>query len=334
MDLRELKAFVEVVRQGGFSAAAKVLFATQPTVSKAVKQLEDEVGVQLFDRVGHKAKLTVAGDLVYRHAVAMLAERDHLQSDLADLNGLRRGRIRLGLSRLGSSLLFTRLVVQFRKLYPGVEIELMERGVLSLQQGLRDGGLDLAICRLPVPEDLDWILVHDEPLMVLVSREHPLAGASQVDLGQLARLRSSCSNPASRSTPRSSPPARPTATRPGWPPTVASRNSSWPWWPPTWGPPSCPGSSARGSTRPWSACPSRNRSSAGAGPWPGNGTALCRPPPAGSWTWCGRQWLPDQFKPCHSACTFSQAIPDIRAATTPAAMIVCAFMASSSTPQN
>jgi DNA-binding transcriptional LysR family regulator len=187
MDLRELKAFVEVVRQGGFSAAAKVLFATQPTVSKAVKQLEDEVGVQLFDRVGHKARLTVAGDLVYRHAVAMLAERDHLQSDLADLNGLRRGRIRLGLSRLGSSLLFTRLVVQFRKLYPGVEIELMERGVLSLQQGLRDGGLDLAICRLPVPEDLDWLLVHDEPLMVLVSREHPLAGASQVDLGQLAQ---------------------------------------------------------------------------------------------------------------------------------------------------
>jgi DNA-binding transcriptional LysR family regulator len=186
MDLRELRVFVEVVKQGGFSAATKVLFATQPTVSKAIKQLEDEVGVQLFDRVGRKVKLTVAGELVYRHAVAMLAARENLQSDLADLNGLRRGRIRLGLSRLGSARLFTDLVVQFRKQHPGVEIELVERGVLYLQQALREGGLDLAVCRLPVPDDLDWILVHDEPLLALVSLEHPLAKAASVELSQLA----------------------------------------------------------------------------------------------------------------------------------------------------
>ena len=55
MELRTLRAFVEVVKQGGFSQAAKVVFATQSTVSKAVKQLEDEVGVLLLDRVGHRA---------------------------------------------------------------------------------------------------------------------------------------------------------------------------------------------------------------------------------------------------------------------------------------
>jgi len=186
MDLRELRVFVEVVKQGGFSAATRVLFSTQSTVSKAIKQLEDEVGVQLFDRVGRKVKLTVAGDLVYRHAIALLSERENLQNDLADLNGLRRGRIRLGLSRLGSANLFTSLVVQFRKRYPGVEIELVERGVLHLQEALREGDLDLAICRLPVPDDLDWILVHDEPLMVLLSHEHPMATASAIELRQLA----------------------------------------------------------------------------------------------------------------------------------------------------
>jgi DNA-binding transcriptional LysR family regulator len=186
MDLRELRVFVEVVRQGGFSAATKVLFASQSTVSKAVKQLEDEVGVQLFDRVGKKVKLTAAGDVVYRHAVAMLAARDNLQNDLADMSGLRRGRIRLGLSRLGSANLFTQLVVRFRQEHPGVEFEMVERGVLHLQQALREGALDLAICRLPVPDDLDWILVHDEPLMVLLSREHPLASASSIELEPLA----------------------------------------------------------------------------------------------------------------------------------------------------
>jgi DNA-binding transcriptional LysR family regulator len=186
MDLRELRVFVEVVKQGGFSAATKVLFASQSTVSKAIKQLEDEMGVQLFDRVGRKVKLTVAGDLVYRHAMAMLSARENLQNDLADLHGLRRGRIRLGLSRLGSANLFTNLVVKFRKRYPGIEVELVERGVLSLQQALREGSLDLAICRLPVPDDLDWILVHDEPLLALIPHEHPLAEASFIELGQLA----------------------------------------------------------------------------------------------------------------------------------------------------
>lgn len=188
MDLRELRVFVEVVDQGGFSAATKRLFATQPTISKAIKQLEDEVGVQLLDRGSRKTRLTVAGEVVYRHAVAMLAEREHLLGELADLGGLRRGRVRLGLSRLGSSLLFAGAVVEFRRLHPGIEIEIVERGVLHLQQALREGALDLAICRLPVPEDLDWILVHDEPLLALLPKVHPLARASSLDLAQLAEI--------------------------------------------------------------------------------------------------------------------------------------------------
>src|SRR5258708_12237235 len=68
MELRTLRAFVEVVRQGGFTQAAKIVFATQSTVSKAVKQLEDEIGVPLLDRIGHRSKLTAAGEIVYRRA--------------------------------------------------------------------------------------------------------------------------------------------------------------------------------------------------------------------------------------------------------------------------
>jgi DNA-binding transcriptional LysR family regulator len=68
MELRTLRAFVEVVRQGGFSQAAKVVFATQSTISKAIKQLEDELGLPLLDRVGHRSQLTTAGDIVYRRA--------------------------------------------------------------------------------------------------------------------------------------------------------------------------------------------------------------------------------------------------------------------------
>ena len=65
--------FREVVRQGGLSQAAKAVFSTQSTVSKAVKQLEDELGLRLLDRTGHRSTLTAAGEIVYRRASAMLA---------------------------------------------------------------------------------------------------------------------------------------------------------------------------------------------------------------------------------------------------------------------
>jgi DNA-binding transcriptional LysR family regulator len=155
MDLRVLQVFVAVVRQGGFSAAARTVFASQPTVSKAVKQLEEEVGTLLLDRVGHQVRPTAAGDVVYRRAVTMLAERDHLQAELAELRGLKRGRLRLGLSRLGSSLLCARLIKDFRSLYPGIDIELVEHGSLRLVPLLREGELELGMCLLPLPEDLD-----------------------------------------------------------------------------------------------------------------------------------------------------------------------------------
>lgn len=186
MDLRTLRAFVEVVRQGGFSAAAKTLFASQPTVSKAVKQLEDEVGVPLLDRVGHRVRPTVAGELVFRRAVAMLAERENLQDELAELSGLKRGRLRLGLTRLGSSILFARLVAEFRTRYPGIAIEIVEHGSLYLEQALREGVLDLAMCMLPIHDDLAWEQVHDDPLMALLPPGHPLAGRPSVTLAQLA----------------------------------------------------------------------------------------------------------------------------------------------------
>jgi DNA-binding transcriptional LysR family regulator len=186
MDLRTLGAFVEVVKQGGFSAAARTLFASQPTVSKAVKQLEDELGVVLLDRVGHRIRPTVAGERVFRRALAMLAEREGLQDDLADLGGRRRGRLRLGLARLGSSFLFAGLVAQFRERYPGIEIELVEHGSLHLEQALREGALDLAMCMLPIPDDLAWEPVHDDPLMALLPRGHALAGQPSVTLAALA----------------------------------------------------------------------------------------------------------------------------------------------------
>ncbi|MEP9353457.1 LysR family transcriptional regulator [Xanthobacter sp. KR7-65] len=186
MELRTLRAFVEVVRQGGFSPAAKVLHASQPTISKAVKQLEDELAVPLLDRIGHKSQLTAAGEIVYRRALILLTERDGLVAELDDLRGLRRGSLRLGLPPLGASTLFAPLFAIYRARYPGIEIRLTEHGSKRLEEMLLDGEVELAASLLPAKDGFDAQAVRCEPLMAVLPRDHPLAGEERVTLGSLA----------------------------------------------------------------------------------------------------------------------------------------------------
>ncbi|PNG27818.1 LysR family transcriptional regulator [Methylocella silvestris] len=185
MELRTLRAFVEVVRQGGFSAAAKTLNATQPTISKSVKLIEEELGVPLLERLGHRSELTAAGDIVYRRALAMLAERDDLIAELDELRGLKRGVLRLGLPPIGTSLLFAPLFAIYRSRYPGVDIRLNEHGSKRLEELVAAGELDLAAVLLPAAHDFEWQKVRDEPLMALMATDHPCAGEEKIGLERL-----------------------------------------------------------------------------------------------------------------------------------------------------
>lgn len=185
MEFRPLRAFVEVVRQGGFSQAAKTVFATQSTVSKAVKQLEDEIGVPLLDRIGHRSVLTAAGEVVYRRGVKLLAGRDDLLAELDEIRGLRRGSLRLGLPPVGSSTLFAPLFAVYSQRYPGIEVRLVEHGSAQLQESLRAGEIDFAGALLPTSEDFEWQMVRREPLVALLPSNHSLATKRSVSLADL-----------------------------------------------------------------------------------------------------------------------------------------------------
>jgi DNA-binding transcriptional LysR family regulator len=184
MDLRPLQAFVEVVSRGGFSRAASALHVTQSTISKAVKKLETELEAPLIDRAGRHTRLTAAGEIVYRRASTMLADRDNLLSELDELRGLKRGSLRIGFS-VGSSLLFAPVFAQYWKRYPGVDVRFAVHGNTRLEEMLLAGELDLAAMLLPVPDELEWQDVYTEPLMVVMSRKHALAGRKKVRLKRL-----------------------------------------------------------------------------------------------------------------------------------------------------
>lgn len=185
MELRTLRAFVEVVRQGGFSEAAKVVFTTQSAVSKAVRQLEDELGLPLLNRIGHRTSLTDAGEVVYRRALVMLAGRDDLLAEIAELRGLSRGTLRLGLPPIGNDALFAPVFAVFRNRYPGIEIKLVEHGAKRLEEMVLADEVDLGVSLLPTLDAFEWQSVRCEPIHVLLPAAHPLAGGEQISLAAL-----------------------------------------------------------------------------------------------------------------------------------------------------
>lgn len=185
MELRALKAFVEVARQGSFSLAAKSLFLTQSAVSKSVKQLEDDLGVILLDRLGHRSAMTTAGEVVFARALKMLTERDDLVTELSELRGLRLGKLRLGLPPIGSDVLFAPLFTIYRSRYPGIEIQLAEYGSKKLEELVRSGEVDLGASLLPLSDEFEWRSVREEPMDVLLPAWHPRSRDEKLALAML-----------------------------------------------------------------------------------------------------------------------------------------------------
>lgn len=187
MDLRILRAFVEVIRQGGFSQAAKTLFTTQSNISKSVKLLEEEVNCLLLDRTGHRNTLTEAGQIVFDRAQNMLAQREDLVAELEELRGLKRGSLRLGLPPIGSDVLFAPMFAIYQQRYPSIKIQLIEHGGRHLQELLQAGEIDVAGTLLPVSETaFAWKEIQREPIDVLISADHPLASKRRIQLAELA----------------------------------------------------------------------------------------------------------------------------------------------------
>ena len=188
VDSRRLRVFVEVVRQGGFSRAAERLHATQPTVSKAVQQLESDLRVRLLERIGRRITLTAAGELVYRRAVPLLAQSDDLVTELAELRGLKSGVLRIGVPRLGARALFARMIALFRRRYPGIEVALGVHSGQRMRELLRSGELDLGVLGNPIEAEFERQEIRTEPIMVLLPREHPAAARPAVTLGRFAGM--------------------------------------------------------------------------------------------------------------------------------------------------
>ena len=185
VELRHLRVFAEVVRHGGFTRAAEVIHATQSTVSKVISQLEEEVGGPLLRRHRKGIELTRVGELVYRRAQIMLAQRDLLTDELQALSGEVHTTLKLGFARMETSAFFGRALAEFSRRHPEVEISVTADAQNQLVRRLHKGEIELAGLVSPSDPGLEILELQREPLMALVPRESPLAERGRLHVKDL-----------------------------------------------------------------------------------------------------------------------------------------------------
>ncbi|WP_169980505.1 LysR family transcriptional regulator [Microbispora sp. H10836] len=186
MELRQLEYFVAVAEERNFTRAAERVHISQSGVSAQIRQLERELGAELFDRSARSVTLTVAGKAALGHARAALAAAGALGQAVGEVTGLIRGRLTVGMV-VGCTVtpLFDALAA-FHGAHPGVEIALLEDNSDRLVDGVRSGALDLALAGLAaVPDDLETLTLVSERLVAAVPPDHPLASRGVVTLRDL-----------------------------------------------------------------------------------------------------------------------------------------------------
>ena len=184
MDLRHLRYFVAVVDAGGVSKAATRLHITQPALSRQIRDLEDELGVALFDRVGRRIELTATGEDLLRSSRDVLAAADTLADRARALETGDAGILRIGVTTQTLESVLADFLGRHRKAHPAIDLQVVEDGGLSLLRRLQRGEIHLAIS---IPgEGLEHRLLFPARLLCVMARTHPLARHAKLDLRLLA----------------------------------------------------------------------------------------------------------------------------------------------------
>ncbi|MDQ7097114.1 LysR family transcriptional regulator [Desulfosporosinus sp. PR] len=186
MDIRQLVYFAEVVKRKGFSKAGESLHITQPTISKMIKSLEDELGLTLLERSTKKVELTDIGEVVYKHALHVVQSLESLEAELDDVRQVQKGHIRMGLLPMIGYNFISRIIAEFQKLHPQITIQILENGAREVEHCIAEGDIDLGIVVLPVSEAaFECLPVVEEHLKLVVHPTHRLASCKEIHLEEL-----------------------------------------------------------------------------------------------------------------------------------------------------
>lgn len=190
MNLHLLRTFASVVALGGFTRAAEAIHISQPAVSRAVKELEDQFGMPLIERGSSPIQCTEAGLILYRHAQAIFALEQAAEAELRSLRGLEHGSLVVGASRTIATYMLPQLIARYLEMHPNIAVRTVSDNTHSIEQRLLSYELDVALVEGPIHNDrielLDW---REDEMVILVSANQLSTNRQPMTTERLSNMR-------------------------------------------------------------------------------------------------------------------------------------------------
>lgn len=187
MEIRQLMYFIQIVKSGTYSAAAKQLYLSQPALSKAVKHLEEELGAKLLVQGDKRSEPTDVGRVLFERGQQLIREYNDLLGAVDEANSRNRGRLHFGIPYGLGQILFYRLTADFSRAFPEMELVVSGHGSAHIREEVLAGRLDIGATLIPPePEPgLEATVIMRDQFFLLLPRAHPLAGREGVRFAQL-----------------------------------------------------------------------------------------------------------------------------------------------------
>ena len=188
MTLTELRYIVAVARERHFGRAAEACFVSQPTLSVAVKKLEEELGVQLFERGPGEVTVTPPGQKIVEQAQRVLEEASRIKDLAAAGRDPLAGPLRLGAIYTIGPYLLPKLIPILRKTAPAMQLHIQENFTHRLGDALKSGEVDVILIALPFVEPgIETRALYDEPFFVAIPKGHPWEGRKRITSEELTK---------------------------------------------------------------------------------------------------------------------------------------------------
>ncbi len=183
MELRQLRTFRAVAESLSFTKTAEKLFMAQSSVSAQIRALEDELEVKLFDRIGRRVFLTIAGEKLVQYARRMEAMTEEIQSEVTGSSYIR-GTLTIRVPETLATIYMPEIVKCFHRDYPGVKLIFINCSDRQLKEELNSGRIDLAFLMTDAIHfsDVNVHMLKTENIVLVSGPEHPLAGRKKVTL--------------------------------------------------------------------------------------------------------------------------------------------------------
>lgn len=191
MTLEQLKIFIAVAEHLHFTRAAEELYITQPAVSAAIHNLEQEYGVKLFHRIGRHIEIAEAGKLLQIEAQKILDQVTLTERGLRELNNLQRGELKLGSSLTIGNYWLPSKISEFKTQYPGISVNCTLANAETISAGTAMGQFDLGLIEGEVKASLhatiDYEIIGSDRLQIVVGQSHPWFERKEIEISELTQ---------------------------------------------------------------------------------------------------------------------------------------------------